>query len=118
MGLDPDSNPVHASFRRNIQRLEIAHEREALDIIKKVAIGGDTITETKVVIAADGGVETTRVQKEKGPVWQAAAWWLERRRQDDYGRDRGGEDYKTSEEVAAEIKQAADAMFDSVPLQG
>ena len=117
-GKDPNKHPVHACFRRKIQRIEIDHEREALEIIRRVAQGGDKITETKVVIAADGGVETTRSQKEKGSVWQAAAWWLERRHQEDYGQNRDDYEGGSPEEVAAEIKQAADAMFNSVPLRG
>lgn len=115
-GENPEQYPVHACFRRKIQRIEIDHEREALDIIKRVAAGGDKITETKVVIDSEQNVETTRVVKEKAPVWQAAAWWLERRHQSEYGKDRQEDDALTVEERALQIKQAADAMFNSVPL--
>ena len=118
-GLDPDEYPVHASFRRKIQRIQIGHERSALDIINRVAQGGEKITETKITMDGDMNImETTRKVKHRASVWQAAAWWLERRLPDEYAQNRGELDTRSAEETALEIKRTADGMFDSVPLQG
>lgn len=119
------SNPyncIFVSFRRRVKAIEAGHEREALSRIARAAQGGRKITETKIRIKSLGQIqekEITRVEKEVGPVWQADAWWLERARRATYGReliDTGLD--RTPEEAAADIKAAADALFNSVPTEG
>lgn len=118
-GLNPDKYPVHYCFRRKVQRIQIGHERSALEIINKVAQGGEKITETKITMDGDMNImESTRTVKHRASVWQAAAWWLERRLPDEYAQNKGEQDGRSIEETALEIKRTADGMFNSVPLQG
>ena len=109
-------NPVHRRFRFKVKQIGAQNEREALDIIRKAAGGGAKVVETKVVVGPRGA-ETTRIVKAALPIWQAAAWFLERRHRDDYGRDALPESMKKSaEEQAKEVKDALDALYKSVPL--
>ena len=115
-------NPIFVSFRRKVKAVEAEHEAEALRRIELAAQGGHKVTETKVRVKSLGPVqekEIIKVQKEVSPVWQADAWWLERTKRATYGReaiDTGRE--RTPEESAADIKRAADALFNSVPTGG
>lgn len=109
-------HPVHRRFRFKVKQIGAQNEREALDIIRKAAGGGAKVVETKVVVGPRGA-ETTRIVKAALPIWQAAAWFLERRHRDDYGRDALPESMKKSaEEQAKEVKDALDALYKSVPL--
>lgn len=111
--------PIYYEFRRRVKKIQTEHEREALDIIDKSARGGAKVVETKITIGPRGR-EVTRVRKYLAPAWQAAAWYLERRHRDDYGREGinkgmvgGG---VPPEEYAKQVKEAADKLFNSVPL--
>lgn len=117
-GKDAESFPVHAAFLKKINRIQVGHEQEALRIIGSVARGPNVVSETKITTDFDGTVSSVVTTKEKGSVWQAAAWWLERRFPEDYGRSVSEEEHKTPEEVAAAIHSAADMMFNSVPVSG
>ena len=113
-GLDPD-NPIYKAFRAKIKSFQAQHERDALRIISKVAEGGYKKTETRITMGPKGR-EVMRKVSEIAPTWQAAAWFLERRYKEEYGKEPFDPlSKKTPVEVAAEIKQAADSMFDSVP---
>jgi len=110
-------NPVHRRFRFQVKRAEAKAELEALDIIRKASIGGGKIKETKITVGGKNEGYSKTV-KERGPVWQAAAWYLERKWKEDYGRDIPPQDTeKSAEERAQEIKQAADKLFESVPTE-
>lgn len=109
--------PIYATFRRKVKMLQVQHEREALEIINRVAKGGYKVTETKVTVdAITKKHAVTRKVQEALPRWQAAAWYLERRHREDYGRDVVDVlGKKTPAEIAAEIKEEADMIFASVP---
>ncbi len=113
-GEDPINFPVHAAFRRRIKEIQADHEREALRIIRKVAKGNYKVTETSIETSPKGHT-IKRVTKTKAPVWQAAAWYLERRLKEHYSKDATETDERTPEEIAQQIKNAADALFESVP---
>jgi hypothetical protein len=109
-------NPVHRHFRYRVKKIMAQAEIEALDIIRKAAEGGNKIIETKVSTGPKG-TETTRTWKVAAPQWTAAAWFLERCHKERYSRDaKDPEKEKSAEEQAGEIKKAADALFDSVPV--
>ena len=111
-------HPVQRRFRFKVHQIIAKNEKESLDIIKKAASGGAQVVETKVVVGPKG-TETTRTWKTALPVWQAAAWYLERRHREDYSRDAMPEDKKKSiEEQAQEVKEAFDALKQTVPTNG
>lgn len=114
-------NSIFTSFRRKVKAIEAGHEADALKRIGAAAEGGGKITETKVRIKSLGQIkerEIIRTEKTLAGVWQADAWWLERTRRKMYGRDAVDEQAgKTPEEAAADIKSAADTLFNSVPLE-
>ena len=115
-GTDPDE-PIYRAFRQKVKQLQADKEREALYIINKVAKGGYKVTETKVSLGPKGQ-EIQRKTSTKAPTWQAAAWFLERRYKEEYGRDPIDPlSKKTPAEYAAEIKQAHDDLWGSVPLE-
>jgi len=117
-GRDPDAYPIHATFRKQIKTIQADHEREALRIIRKVAKGNYKVTETRIETSPKGHTISRKVTT-KAPVWQAAAWYLERRHKDEYGRESIDELHKkTPEELAAEIKAATDELWESVPVNG
>lgn len=115
-------NIIFVSFRKKVKTIEAEHEREALRRIELAAQGGGKITETKVRVKSLGQIqekEIIRVQKSLGPIWQADAWWLERTKRATYGREAIDTSRdKTPEEAAADIKTAADVLFNSVPTEG
>lgn len=116
-GKDPDAYPIHNTFRKKVKEIEADAEREALRIIRKVARGNYKVFETRIETSPKGHT-ISRKTTTKAPVWQAAAWFLERRYKDEYGRDAMDElQKKTPEELAAEIKAAADTLFGSIPLE-
>ena len=111
---------LYASFRRRVLKIRARHERDALIRIEAAARGGRRVTETKIRVKSLGPIqekEITKVVKHEGPKWQADAWWLERALRREYGKDVIDPlDDKTPEESAADIKKAADVLFNSVPL--
>jgi len=115
-------NSIFVSFRKKVKTIEAEHEADALRRIELAAQGGYKVTETKVRVKSLGPIqekEIIKVQKEVSPVWQADAWYLERTKRATYGReaiDTSRE--RTPEEAAADIKAAADALFNSVPAEG
>lgn len=111
---------LYVSFRRRVLKIRARHERDALIRIEAAARGGRKVTEVKIRVKSLGPIqekEIIKVIKHESPKWAADAWWLERAIRREYGRDvvdpTGG---RTPEEDAADIKVAADALFDSVPL--
>lgn len=108
------SRPVFVNFRKRVKKLHAKQEKEALKAIKQAYKGGTTIRETKMVIKPKG-TEIVKVTKEVGPQWQAAAWFLERRFAEDYGRNKIEDSERSAEEMARDVKAAADLLFNSVP---
>ena len=112
---------LYASFRRRVIKIRSRHEKDALIRIEAAARGGRKVTEIKIRVKSLGPIqekEITKVVKHESPKWGADAWWLERARRKEYGREVLGEGGGgTPEEDAAAIKQAADVLFDSVPIR-
>ena len=110
------NKPIYRAFRKRINRIRVAVERDSLNIIRGVAKGGSDITETKITLHDSKPKEITRIKKKSQPTWQAAAWYLERRHKEEYGRFIDEQEKGRSvEESALEVKKAVDALFDSVP---
>ncbi len=115
-GLDEDNRPYY-KFRKKIMRIQAENEMEALDVIRAAAAGGRSIVETKVVVGQAKGHEITRVKKVSTPSWQAAAWFLERRHREEYGRNTPDDPFskRSPEDIAQDIKRAVDVLFNTVP---
>lgn len=114
--------PVHMRFRNVVLRIQAKLQIEKLNVIRKVAQGNFEIIKTKVKTRQNGDVVIVRTVKNKAPCWQAAAWFLERRFPDEYGKRRKfitveRLEETNPEEKALEIKQAFDAIFQSVPTK-
>lgn len=113
---------LYASFRRRVLKIRAQHERDALKRIEAAARGGRKVREVKVRVKSLGPVvekEVTKVVKYESPRWQADAWWLERVKRGTYGVNATSDEQALSaEEAAASIKEAADVLFDSVPIEG
>lgn len=114
-GKDPTNPPTYSYFRSRINRIEHDNEKEAIAAIRRAYKGGTTIYETKIK-QTRAGTLIEKVEKTQAPQWQAAAWRLERKYPDDYGaKDKSIFGDKSVEEIAREVKQAADILFASVP---
>ena len=120
-GRDPMERVYH-DFRRQIKRIKGKHEKTALKIIRDVVKGGGKITERKMTIKSSGvgkhKIENQEIQtsiKEKGPVWQAAAWILERAYKDYSLLGKYDMPDKSIEDIAKDVKNAADKLFSSIP---
>ena len=114
-------NSVFVSFRRKVNAIEAQHEVQSLRRIELAAKGGHRILETKVRVKSLGSIkekEITKIKKVMAPIWQADAWYLERTKRATYGREAAEQvNDRTPEEDAAAIKEAADTLFASVPLE-
>lgn len=100
-------------FRKKIMSLEAKREYDALDVITKCSKGGYKIRKTKIKQGIKG-MEIERSVSTLAPQWHAAAWFLERKKKDEWGRD-AQVMTKTPEEYAQEINQAAMTLWNSVP---
>lgn len=74
---------------RYFQFLQALQKADADAICRNVAViqkatQGGTVVSRKTITRKDGSVEVSETFSE--PQWTAAAWWLERRRPDDYGK--------------------------------
>lgn len=73
----------YADFGRELERAEVEAELARVSIIHRVARGGTLITKTVTKYDAatpPNVIERTVTEETLAPNWQAAAWWLERRR--------------------------------------
>lgn len=110
------TRPTYVNFRKRVKKIEAAIEREALKVIQQAYKGGAEVYETKFVIRPKG-TEITKTTRTLGPNWQAAAWRLERKFFEEYGRNRDLADMgdRSPEEYARDVKAAADLLFGTVP---
>ena len=108
----PDS--AYAAFKDKCAALKAAREKEALEVIKNCGKGKYTKTDTTIKKNAAGEIEVTKRTTQMYPQWQAAAWYLERRRAKHYSLNQPALD-KTPEDHAREIKDAYDSIMNSVP---
>ena len=107
--------PVHVRFRNHVNRIHARLELEKIDTIRKVARGGYELTQTSIRFYKSGRITVQKTVKTTGPCWQAAAWFLERRFPENYGRKKQSVDDVTPAERAVEIKAAFDALMASAP---
>jgi hypothetical protein len=107
--------PVHVRFRKHVNRIHAELEMEKINTIRKVARGGIELTETRIKYNKTGRVALMKTVKTTAPCWQAAAWFLERRFPEDYGKKKSPVDDASPGEKAAQIKAAVDALMASVP---
>lgn len=116
MGKDPVANPSHYLFKKKIRKLQAEVEKQSLDVILGAQKGGSNVVQTKVVFGRRG-TEITKTKKTLAPSWAAAAWFLERRHRDKYGKDAPSlEKEKSAEDFAHEVRNIAKDLFESVPI--
>ena len=104
-------------FRKKILKIQAQWETDSLKIIDTVAKGNYEIKETKCRTDGEGNViDNITTIKNATPNWQAAAWFLKKRFKEDYGKDKNDIFEQAPEDAAKAIKEAADKLFNSVPL--
>lgn len=82
------SELLYVSLSEAIQKATADSEVRDVSIISKAAAGGHEYTETKVVYNEKGHVvQEIRLTKKVPPQWQAAAWRLERKNPERWGRN-------------------------------
>lgn len=111
-GKDSRRKKFH-SFRNKVLRIRIQRELDALKIIKQCGQGSFIKTDT-VIKNGLKGIETITKTTRMYPQWQAEAWFLERRRKKTYSKETIY-DSSNPDEQARKIKEAYDALKDSIP---
>lgn len=114
-GKDPYTHPSHYIFRKKVKRIQAQIEQESLDIIRAAQKGGAKILDTSISFGPRG-TEIKKRTKTLAPSWTAAAWFLERRYKEHYGKDPTVEQERTPEDFAQEVRNVAKELFDSVPI--
>ncbi len=111
-----DSNyPVHASFRRRVNKIQTEIELKKLRIIHKAA-EGYLLRDKKVKINKRGKTKTITI-KQIPPDFKAACWFLERRFPERYGKSSLQQrPVSDSYTIAAQVKSKFDALVESVPV--
>ena len=73
----------------DLKRAEANSEQRCLQVIRDCAIGQDATHEQVDTFDGKGAlVYSKKFRKERGKNWAAAAWWLERRHPEEYGKKR------------------------------
>ena len=99
-----------AGFADAVTRAEEECAAAKVGIVHRATVGGSEVS-TKVVEKYDKDGKVVQKTTEKTllpPNWQAAAWWLERRRNGDYGQRQRIDVTKLSAEQIAETLAADD----------
>lgn len=79
---------VYVKFYEDSKRAEADAEALAIETIRKVGMGEWIEEEVTVTTTTRDGHSTTVKKTKKGkPDWCALAWWAERVRPDDWGKD-------------------------------
>ena len=102
-------------FRRRVKAIEAQRQLDALQVIALAGAGGYKTKKTKLKMGGKQGYEFEKTISTLAPQWHAAAWFLERKLKGDWGRDKVHDD-KSAEEFAREVKEAADQLFNGIPL--
>jgi hypothetical protein len=85
--------PLFWQFAEALRRAEAAAEVRHVKVIETVAQGGQLISETTIETPRkDGGVMVRTERRFQPPDWRASAFWLQRRRPQEWGRRREGVD--------------------------
>ena len=111
-----DSNyPVHAAFRRRINKILANIEMKKLRTIQKAAEG--YLQRDKKVKISKRGKTTIITIRDVAPDWKAAAWILERRYPERYGKAilQNLPDTDTYA-LAADVKFNFDTLIESIPV--
>ena len=94
--------PFWIQLHVDLKEAEAEGERRCLQVIRDAAVGQDEITEHSTTYVKGEVVQEIQKTKQQAPKWQAAAWLLERRFPDQYGRRKAfdgelppGLDYET-----------------------
>jgi len=94
-----------------LKKAEADAEALAIETIRKVGMGEWTEEEVITTTTTKDGHTTTQTKRKKGrPEWTALAWWAERKRPDEWGKD-----VELLRQIKAEFlkrKQAPDAVAD------
>jgi hypothetical protein len=78
-----------AEFFQDIKKANATATAKHVQNINRAALDGETIIETRVVVDEDGNeIDKSTTKKKIAKQWQASAWMLERRRPQDWGRNR------------------------------
>ena len=102
-------------FRRKVFEIKVERELSALRVIRECGQGSFIKTDTSIK-SGPKGIETITKTSRMYPQWQAEAWFLERRYKKTYGKDIIY-DSGTPDEQAHKIKEAYDALQDSIPKE-
>jgi len=113
-GKDSRRKKFH-DFRNKVLRIRIQRELDALKIIKQCGQGSFMKTDT-VIKNGPKGIETITKTTRMYPQWQAEAWFLERRHKKSYGKE-VVYDSGSPDEQARKIKEAYDALSNSIPKE-
>jgi hypothetical protein len=111
------SNQAYRAFLAKIKRIEARKEKFLLEVIDKVAEGNFKIREIEVSVDKHGFRSYKRKTRQPKPEWKAAAWRLERRYPEEYAPKTVDGDATSPEEIARELKAAADTLFGSIPTE-
>jgi transposase len=79
---------AYRDFWDHIKRAEVECKAILLKRVHDAASGNQEIVETREVVRDGGVVEVITTTKRLPPAWQAAAWILERKFPDEFGRNR------------------------------
>ena len=85
---EKNKNSFYMEFMEDVKKAESTFAERASRVIHKAAVGHD-VTTTKTVVkelAGGGKITETTTTMHREYHWQAAAWLLERRLPDEYGR--------------------------------
>lgn len=114
---DGASNQAYRAFREKIKRIETRKEKTLLEVIDKIAEGNYKIREIEVSVDKHGFRSYKRKTRLPRPEWKAAAWRLERKYPEEYAPKFADGESTSPEEIARELKEAADNLFGSIPTE-
>lgn len=114
---------LYAAFLDDLERAEEEAHLRALGTVQRAAGGGTVLTKTVTKTVGGKVVEKVVTETEQAPQWTAAAWLLERRRQNDYALRRleltgaGGEPLLPKEERADDLAAALEGFLAGADAQ-
>lgn len=86
--LESNGTGAYASLFQDLKKATTESKLYALGIVSKAANNKDFTEETKTTYDAKGNIkEKVVIRKPAGKSWQAAAWFLERKFREEFGRN-------------------------------